>query len=244
MQLAKILERYGFTKIQAKVYLACLELGFSSVQRISLRANLSRSTVYEALDALRRRGLVSVFEKRNIKYFSAESPRKIVSESQGIAQMLKAALPHFEAIESRAGRQPIIRFFQGKQGMIAVLKEILREAKEIRCFSSAEDLFETLDQYFPKFVSHRIKKRIPVRAILRESKKARERKELGPQQLRTVKIIPSQYEHHGLIFIWQNKIAMFSFRGEMEVVVIESEELVSVQRAMFEYIWDSMSDED
>jgi len=63
---------------------------------------------------------------------------------------------------------------------------------------------------------------------------------LGPKQLREVKIIPATYKYHGMVFIWQNKIAMFSFKKDMEALVIESEELSKIQKAMFDVIWDSL----
>ena len=43
-----------------------------------------------------------------------------------------------------------------------------------------------------------------------------------------------------MVFIWQNKIAMFSFKKDMEALVIESEELSKIQKAMFDVIWDSL----
>ncbi len=77
---------------------------------------------------------------------------------------------------------------------------------------------------------------------MRESAKARERKQLGPQQLRKVKIIPAKYEHHGITLIWNHKIAMFSFKENLEVVVIESRPLTAMQKASFDFIWNSLPD--
>ncbi len=242
MPLIKALENYGLTKKQAKTYLACLELGLSSVQRISQRANLPRSTCYEALESLRKKGLMSTFRKKGIKCFSAETPKKIIDEAQRKTELLKDTLPQLQAIENRAGTQPSIRFYQGKEGIKTVLKEMLKEAHEVFAFSSAEDIFAILEDYFPKFVQQRIKRKTPMRVILRDSPKARERKRLGPQELRKVKIIPAEYEHHGVIVVWNHKIAMFSLKEQLEVVVIESKDLTAVQKASFDFIWNSLPD--
>ncbi len=121
-----------------------------------------------------------------------------------------------------------------------ILEEMLSEAKEILGFSSAEDYIATLEDYLPSFLEKRLKKRIPIRSILRESPKAKGRKELGQEQLRKVRLISPSYEYHSLTAIWGNKFAMFSFKDEMMALVVESKELAQSQKVMFNLIWDSL----
>ena len=242
MHLEKLLENFNLNQKQAKTYLACLELGPSAVLRISQKAVLPRSTTYEVLEGLRQKGLISTFRKRNIKYFTAEEPQKIIKKAKDKTELLIKALPQLEATQYRTKNQPIVRFYQGKQEIKSILEKTLGEAKEILSFTSIEDLFTSLEYFFPKFVQRRIKKKIPVRTILRESSKARERKILGPQQLRQVRIMPSKYEHHGSMFIWGDKTAILSLEEDMTAVVIESKELTAIQKATFNCLWDTLPD--
>jgi hypothetical protein len=92
---------------------------------------------------------------------------------------------------------------------------------------------------FSKFVKKRMTLKIPVKVIVRDSSKAHERKRLGPQELREVKIIPSSYNYHGMVFVWSHKITMFSFTKDLTALVIESEELAKIQKDMFSPIWQS-----
>lgn len=238
MNLEKTLENFGLNKKQANLYLACLELGSASVYKIAKKAGFPRSTCYETLEDLNALGLVSVFSKKKVKYYNAESPRNIVNRAKEKVEVFEKSLPGFNAIYKSAKEKPSVRYYQGKEGMKIILGEILDEAKEIIAFSSSDDLFVTLSDYWPKFVSERKKNKIPVRTILRESSKAQERKETGPQELREVRIIPSKYEHHGLVMIWGRKIGMFSFEKDMVALVIESRELNQVQTASFNFMWD------
>ena len=84
----------------------------------------------------------------------------------------------------------------------------------------------------------RIKNRIPLRVILRDSATARDRQRLGIQQLREVKLVSNKYEFHGLIYVWKNKIAMFSLVNDFVAVVTESKELADIERAKFNNLWD------
>jgi len=239
MNLEKTLKKFGLNKKQAKTYLACLELGSASVQKISQKAGIPRSTCYETLETLRKKSFISFFRKKKVKYFSAEKPEKIINYTKDKIIKLEEALPQLRALYGKARNRPTVRFYQGKQEMKLILHELLKEAKKLIAFSSADDLFSTLPD-FPKFVKKRIKKKIPVRVILRESPKARERQKLGFKQLRQVKIIPEFYDYHGIIFVWRSKIAMFSFKKDMVAIVIESHELAKMQQSLFETLWNSI----
>ena len=244
MFLEKVLTEYGLKENHAKVYLACLELGSSSVLKISQKAILPRSTTEVILNSLQEKGFVSSFKKKNAKYFSTEDPKKIIANAKAKAELLEKALPNFRELYAHSTVIPTVRFYHGKHGMRTVLNEILTDtptlAKELLSFSSYDDIAEILEREFSTFVKRRMEKGLPVRTILRESEKALERARLGPQELRQVRFISPQYEHHGLFFVWGHKIAMISLKHEWSVLIIESEELAQSQKMLFEALWDSL----
>lgn len=238
MKLEKILQAYGLSEKQAKVYLASLEIGSAPVQKIAQKAQLSRSTVYEVLESLVHRGFVSIFMKKRIKYFSAEDPDQIIRLAESKAAVLRDALPELNAIVGDSRKRPTVRFYQNREEMKIILDSILEEASDLICFASVDDFFHELGDYQQRFLKKRISKKIPLRVILRDSEKARERQRLGQQELRQVKIVPNNFPFHGLFYVWKNKIAMFSFTSDFVAVVIESKELSSMQRAFFEHLWE------
>lgn len=240
IHLEKVLENYGLTKKQAGIYLACLALGSSSVQKIAQRAGLARSTTYEVLESLREKGLISTFRKKTVKYFSAEEPEKIVQETERKTALIKDNLARLQDLQFSAHLQPSVRFYQGKKGIYEVLDEILREAKEVLSFNSPRDVYGELNNFLNRFVQKRVKKKIPIKIICWDSALARERQKLGPKQLRQMKIIPPKYLFHGSVLVWKNKIAMFALKDDFEAVIIESPGLAAIQKALFHFMWDSL----
>ncbi|MCL5010897.1 MAG: helix-turn-helix domain-containing protein [Patescibacteria group bacterium] len=238
----KLLSALGLTEKQALVYLACLELGTSPAHRISQRAGLPRSTTYEILSSLQQKGFASVFFKKTIKYFSAEEPKRVISETQSRIDLLKNALPQIEARYLKARGRPQVRFYQGKVGIQNVLEEILEDTpREVFGFSAVDDFFNSLDDYFPSFVERRVKRKIFAKLIMSSSMiRAKETKTLDAKQLRESRIISSPHQHHGSILIWKNKIALMSLKDEFEAVVVEGAELATVQKTMFNIFWDSL----
>ncbi len=239
MKLQTLLQRFGLKPKEAAIYLAALELGSGSVQKIAEKAGVVRSTTYEILETLREKGLVSTFLKKHVRYFSAEDPDQVWEWAQRKVDILKEAVPELTKLAGSARHRPGVRFYEGKEGMKLILREIIREADELLGFVSADDLFRELPD-FNTFVSERLQKRIPARIISRDSPKAQERKKLGPQHLREVRIIPASNEFHGLIYIWKNKIAYFSFEQDYVAVVIESGILAQTQRVLFENLWNTL----
>lgn len=240
MKLDTILQKFGLTPKEASLYLAALELGSASVQKIASKAGVKRSTAYEVLEDLRFKGLVTTFLKKKIRYYSAEDPSQVVELAESRVDTLKQALPELNAILGKSRKRPSVRFYQGKEGIQQILRESINEATEICAFGSAADLFSEFENFSTFHVQERVKRKIPIRVILRDSLKARERQELGPKELREVKIVPDNYPFHGLIYIWKNKIAMFSFKDDYVAVVTESAELATMQHALFMNLWNSL----
>ncbi len=237
MDIKHALKQFGLSEKEAKLFLVALEIGTAPVNLIAKKSGVARSTCYEVLESLRTQGIVSSFVKKKVRYYSAEDPKTLIHRAEIRADTLKQALPQLAALYHTAGVRPQVRFFEGKEGMKQIFEEMLGDKHECLSFSSSDDLFRAFEDYHYQFVRRRVKEKILARVILRDSPLARERQRIGPQELRIVKFIPSEFEHHGMQAIFGNKIAFFSFVKDYIVVVIESKELAAVQRAMFEWMW-------
>lgn len=239
MDTEKALKQFGLNQKQAQIYLATLELGSAPVNKIAKKAGIPRSSSYDVLEELVKMGVASQMTKKKIKYFAVEDPKKIVNLAKQRADALESALPGLNAIYGLAKKRPQVRFFQGLESLKQIFEEIVEDGKELLTFGSADDLFTAMGEYHFNFVKRRVKKKIFVRAIVRDTKKARERQTIGSKELREIRLVSDNYPYQGLTFIFGNKIAFISFINEYVSVVIESKELTDIQRAMFEHLWDS-----
>ena len=73
----KELINLGLTAKEADVYLATLQIGFATVQKIASKAEINRTTTYTHIRNLISRGLISTMEKNGKQYFVAEKPDKL-----------------------------------------------------------------------------------------------------------------------------------------------------------------------
>src|SRR3989344_2789384 len=77
--LYSILQDAGFTKGEVKVYLSLLRIGESKVGPIIKHSRISRSKVYDILERLIQKQVVSSIKKNNILFYQALSPYTILN---------------------------------------------------------------------------------------------------------------------------------------------------------------------
>lgn len=240
MQIKNVLKQLGLNDRHSSIYLASLEIGSATIQKISQKSGFARSTCEAVLKHLQEKGFVTTFKRKNIKVFSPEDPKKLVSMAREKVEILEEAMPEFRARYAKGGLLPVVRLYQGESGARNVLQEILSEAKSLKSFGAIDDIYEAFGEYFKKFTTERIQKRISLQVILRDTPLARERQKLGIQQLREVRLAPENYTYSSVTFIWNDKVAMFSLKEGFFALVIESDELASIQSGMFDLIWNSL----
>jgi sugar-specific transcriptional regulator TrmB len=129
--ITPILRSLGLLESETKAYLAALEKGPQTATDLSKASGLSRQATYDAVEALTKRGLMSSVLHGKKRFFSAEHPSKLLayakryrSEVDEKVGDLERALPELEL--QTGGERPIVKVFEGKEGIRAVLEELVR----------------------------------------------------------------------------------------------------------------------
>jgi len=128
------LRKLGLKAKEANIYLAALELGYSSVQKIAQKAGVSRPTAYEVIRGLTKRGLMrEVKRKGSIRgektYFAAESPDQLLAllrvQKKEVEEKEREFVRIISALQSKyhlAGQNEI-RTYEGKEGFKVLLDD-------------------------------------------------------------------------------------------------------------------------
>ncbi len=132
--LLQILQEYGLTPNEAKLYLANLELGATTVQDIAKKSKLKRTTIYSLVNMIKQKGLISEFRHGAKTYLVAEDPAHLQRIFEERYQRLQEAIPEFRSLYNTPTVKPKIRFYEGKEGIRLVYEDTLDEQKEILCF--------------------------------------------------------------------------------------------------------------
>ncbi len=125
LEAARQLEEAGLTGGESKVYLALLELGPSTSGPIVEKSGVARSIVYQILERLSQKGLVSSVTRERTRHFQAAQPDRIleyVDEKEKAAlesrRKLEELLPRLSAMQMAAKESEVL-VFTGFRGMIS-----------------------------------------------------------------------------------------------------------------------------
>ena len=243
--LARDLQKLGLSEKEALVYLSSLELGPSPVQGISRMADVNRATTYVMIENLMQHGLMSSFQKGKKMLYTAEMPERlhrIVHKERDIVkekeETIKRILPDLDAVCAAAGERPKVSFYEGEEGLEAMRETIFgSKSKELEDFVSLDDLRHLLpEDHWKKHNQRLIKNNITGRVIF-SSESSYEPPEAGRQSWKYKRIPKKDFPMHGELTVYGNKVAMVSLKGKLIGVVIESSEMATMTRSMFELAW-------
>lgn len=245
MNLITPLSYLGFSDKEAEVYLANLELGPSPASTVAKKAGLHRTTCYSVLCELEKKGYTRRFERARVHYFSAltgkEVEEKLQKQHQKNIQNLTKILPVLTTLQSSTVKPPKIQSFEGFEGMKQIYEDTLigDHSEKLAYSSISESKDEKLRAFIDEYTKKRTKNGISVRAILPDTKNAREMTKNDHQVLRTSQYVQTEkFQFKSEINIYGNKVAILSlippyYHG----VIIESPEISETQKAIFELVW-------
>jgi len=126
----------GLTDGESKVYLSLLKLGSSTVGPIVKQANIAYSNIYDILDRLLEKGLISFIIKEKTKHFQAVSPSKLYeylekkeTKLEKEKSSLKKLIPELEQLQSSKSKQEA-EIFLGLKGIKTAYERMLENPDE------------------------------------------------------------------------------------------------------------------
>ncbi len=235
MELAFALTHLGLTPKQADVYLALLQAGSASVAQLSKRADTKRPTTYLILEELRSKGLATITPGKRIIY-TAESPERLAEEERRRSDLLKAKIPELAALYNSKKEKPKIRYYEGTDAIITLYREIFNSL-EIDMFGSIitidPTIFKAIWPWLEKFVKS--KKRI--RDLVPHDTNSLEFAKKRNSEFHQIKIVSRETILPTDNIIYQNKLAIFSYKDTPLAVVIENGDVATTYKSLFNLVW-------
>src|SRR3989338_6843245 len=93
-----LLASLGLNAAQARVYFAALELGQANMQELARKSGVKRTSIYNFIDELREKGLITEVKKRKRRLYSAVHPEHLVELEKMRLGELERLLPQLSAI--------------------------------------------------------------------------------------------------------------------------------------------------
>jgi len=234
----------GLSDKEANIYLALLQLGSATPTVLAQKTHVNRSTAYLTLSSLQKRGLVSAVDARGKQCFVAESPERLIKlADQAKARLeesrkkLVEALPSLTAIFKIADTTPNVRFFEGPEALQAAREEM---------WATRAPLWEVyaVDEDALRIAAIKGEERIKITQRLRNSRLLVAIKPgvktIAPFHKEGIEVRVLDYARcpfGGSIALAGHKLCIMTTHADGIGVLIDSADLTSGFRALFEAAW-------
>jgi len=238
MNPEELLLKLGFKKNQARVYLACLELGIATGGQIATKAGVQRTYFYDLVKELVDQGFVIQTTRGERKYFTAVDPEKLAGVEKERLKMIEKTLPQLKSIFNVSGVKPKVSFYEGREGLGEVYEDTFRQKGEILSITTERVVSEKNRDLSVHYMKKRVAKKIPIRVIAPVGKELIEEKK-RKDVLREIRMLPRDvFTSDVEINIYGNKVDFINFSKEFSLI-LESDEIASALRKIFEIVWSS-----
>ncbi len=239
-----ILRKIGLSEGEIKVYSALLNLGTPHMNAIHEKTGIERRNIYDILNKLIERGLVSYIDENKKRSFQLTHPSKLVGyieEKKDALEGIKKGITTFlpELIEKFNTRKPAIRaeVYRGIEGIKAVWEDTLNY-KETYWIGSGR----YVPLRFPDFFNNWNKRRIAKKVVWFNLHRIEMKKEIEPFQLEHLRFLPKEFSANPIVIgIYGNKVVNFLYNENLFAFVIESKELAENYRIYHKYLWDHIA---
>ena len=244
----ELFQELGLSPNEARVYESLLNLGESSVQRLSIKSGVHRRNVYDALAKLVEKGLASDVFVKGEKKVIAVNPRRLADLLQEKQSKLDNALPALQQRFLSIEEEEQAYLYRGIEGFKNYLQDILK-TKEPVYFIGAKGFWldPRLQHFLPRF--DRERKRLGIKFFHLFD---HEIKTEVPQILKMVgkpyRFLPPQYSSSTAVDIFGDYVVTFvgvkpGFLAEKPVTfVMKSRPLADGYRKFFWCMWDQLDE--
>ena len=230
------------------VYAAILPLGSASIRAIAEKTGINRGTVYDILEALSAKGLISSEKRGSKRKFIADSPEKVLEElekSEKSIQLKKRkvqeAMPVLLSFYAKQGGRPTVEYFDDDQGIKTILEDVLETGRKLEekmtYVYSSRPVRDYLYRLFPEFTEEKIKQGIKTKVVA-----------LGaggdPKNLKMAERRWLKDEAPAYFLLYGPKIALISVAEDEKPfgVVVSDEKIAKTQKIIFESLWERLKE--
>lgn len=240
------LTKIGLTINESKVYLSLIELGTSKAGEILKRSGLNSGKIYEILNSLKNKGLISESIINNVKFFTCASPKKLYDyverkeeEIRNERKIIDELIPKINNshIQETSNKAVTYTGIEGMKTAIAELLDATKSGEEILTMGitgqKAEKINEFWQTFFiPKIIDKRIKQKI----IFSEEENTDYLKNLKKAKSSEIRIAPIKSMVPIAIY-GKNKVIISNYDEPITNIVVYNEKIAKSFIELFNQLW-------
>jgi sugar-specific transcriptional regulator TrmB len=236
-KIFEILESIGLHKNEIIVYFDLIKVGHSSAHEISHRTKIHRPNVYDILDKLIKKGIVTQSIENNVKIFYPVSPKNLLNYLKQKEYDLKKVIPEIEKIHSHPPEKRRVTMSEGIKSFRIILDDLLEKDEPIYVYGIPKGVDDTIGGFIEDFHERRIKKGVLMKHIY--NKDAQDRiKLLNKMDYTEARYFPSDYNTTISTLICGNIVLLIFWEDPISTILIENRAIAEAYKNYFDILWE------
>lgn len=236
MELETPLQEYGLSDKEIAVFLELLPLGTVTLQEIAKKVRYPRTTVYNTLNYLNQKGLLSKVIKNGVTYFSAADPGRLKSNLEEKQKLVESILPELISLKKHIKNPSSVEIYEGFKGVYTVIADVFKKKQQTYYFGGYADALEMLKHLPEHARMMRLNKNIPAKIVIAPiDNEIFHLKKY--QKLTEMRFLDSMKDFPVMILIYGEKVAIHTVKGDLIGIIINNKECAEAMKLVFEMYW-------
>lgn len=237
-KITNTLQSLGLSDHEAKIYLAVLRRGKANVTDIAKESQINRTALYLYLDNLLKQNLLQKTFKGKRIYYIPKNPNKLLTILERRKKKAREILPMLTQMYNTASEKPVVKFYEGKDGMRSIYREMTKTPQILWSIFSADRYYAAFSQKDgEEFLNNIYESGGQLRDLVENTTEGKRYvKENLTHKIGKSKLLPKDFEFDVDLMISGNKIAMISLTNLIGIV-IENKEMARLQKNFLQFMW-------
>jgi len=232
----------GLSKNEAIIYLFLLKNSHITTGPIIKETGISNSRVYESLNSLISKGLVTYVVQKDGKYFDVSSPEKFIEKEEERRKMIEDLVPELKKLKTEKEFRTNTAVFEGFEGFKTAFKKIIEDCPtektiHILGFSEPAEKKESLRIFLTNMNLKSQQKKQKLKILLDSSAKETLGRDREKEKYTEVKYMPKGYISPGAIDVFEDYVYIFLWEEKPFIFMIKNEKIAESFKQYFNFLW-------
>lgn len=230
--IKRTLQEFGLTENEAEVYLILLKLGYATASEISSKTQIHRINIYDILERLQERGLVSFALSGKRKQYEAIDPKKILEIEEERRDNIKEIIPELIKHRELGKESQEATIYKDKKGIRNILEEITKSKKEILLFASGWGFSKYFPEYFDIWYGHLKANKVKMKTLMSNKLRGTKLPNVGEY-----KFLTSEFVFPSTTCVFEDKVLIIMWSQQPLAILIQGKDASLSYREYFNLLW-------
>ena len=224
----------GLGKSEAEIYLALIRHGKATTTDLTKETGIHRTYIYDILEKLKEKGLISQIKEEGKQYFLASDPERLKDYFEEKIEIVNKILPELKKLKLAHKEDTSVEVYKGKEGLKSVLNDMVRDKNDYLAFGAVH-YFEDekyLNQTFAaQWILKMSQNKVKEKMILEKGTY------VTPIKNSEARFLSKEYLFLSSFIVYGNKVAIFVWEEPFLQILIKNKNIAESFVSQFNALW-------